>query len=478
MRQRPSYGGDSSLYVQLADDQPTTADRTRTDGPSRVPVNRVRRRRVAWLLASVATVAAVVVVNVVDARRDELRLRALADVPGITASLAGPLEQIWRVDGSFVGHVDGLMIVTDALTGARTAIDVATGTVLWTSEAPGPGTGESCSAASQDGTTGPTVVLCVAPVPEDRFSGTSGGAVVSAVDASTGATVALHRVGRPVLDFSVMGRDVVLLTVEADGHLGALRWSADADEVLWATTSQDRTDLDPARFSTEWSSRVLSAFSGTQFSVDLLTGQELPARYVNDVRWLDVQHHDLPDGRALEWSDVSEYEVVPVVTRVLAQDGTVLHSVVGKTWLPGVDDGSAGGTLLTHDSSTDDTLRAFDLATGERMWSRPVPVDARPVHLVGRMLVTVEGTSAVARDVRTGDVRWTQDGIEGFLPLTDGEFVLLQQSTEGRAGLAAHRLDDGTRTWAGELPFGTRDVFAVRGGAVVAVLDAGVVGLG
>ncbi|WP_034229010.1 hypothetical protein, partial [Actinotalea ferrariae] len=85
--------------------------------------------RLRW--AAVVVVLALAVVPVLEHRREEARVAALAADPAVLGPATGPLVETWRRPGRVVtGRPDVLLVVDPA--GSLRRLDPATGRVVWT----------------------------------------------------------------------------------------------------------------------------------------------------------------------------------------------------------------------------------------------------------------------------------------------------------------------------------------------------------
>ncbi len=446
----------------------------RAADPERVPraPHRHRRRWTAVLVTVSLVVAGVVTVGRVASREP-----AAAQVPaGMLAPLASPPWARWRAD---VPRAADVLAAGDALVSSGVhdgrflvgAWDVETGARLWQRDL-GPVAGTrpltGCPHAAAD--VGDLVVCVVEPpvvpadpahpttapfpAPDDRW------ARVAAFDASTGEERGSWTLTGRLGALERVGDDLVVLSVDPDGHARVARYAGDTGDVRWWHRGGDRIRLREGIVSgTElrvndafvvvqgWSATVLDAADGSPIDTSP------PASFVigavqGDLfgTWSTGEGGAVRDrdGRELFRTDA----LFPALTATDREppDVVVLDEggeLVGRL-LPG------GGELWRLE-----TYRAARLQASGRL-----------------LLLGVDGYQVV--DVRTGEQVWETPGrvLMWWAPLTDGTVVLGAGRTgAGTPTVEARRLSDGGLEWALPVPEGVRAVTAVGGHLVLRTRD-------
>ena len=279
--------------------------------------------------------------------------------------------------------------------------------------------GTSDDGTSEDGTS------------EDGTSedGTDDGATEAVTDAVDGSGDRADGAASPA-----PGSDAVpgRLTVEARTATGT---------VLWSWSTEDGV--------------VLRADTDTPFRVSVV-GDHLLVSTMDHWWLLDGRGEPLRD-RAMEepgWTllgragavGVASYTASAYGAADLVLDGGTVEA--GYPLPPMVDDGSAPEvTLALRHAEGVDHITAWDVTTGDELWSRATSV-GDPIVLDGRTYVLHDGRVA-AVDVRSGDERW--DAPAGDRPsqlATDGRHILVLGSG---GGVRALEIDTGELVWEGEV---------------------------
>lgn len=452
-------------------------DVVRTDGPSEQPPGaprRARRLRALTVVLVVALVGVAVVANVAEARRDGARRAALAGMPAVVAEpLTDPLRETWRLPGYLTGvTVGGLGLVTWG--GDTRAIDLATGAVAWTRDAPSE---ESCSevgpvaAALSAGSLTEPLDAAELPAPEllactpiGGPSATDAGTVaVDVLDAATGAvrhTLVAH--GAWVFAYPVES-DVLFVLATPEGHARASRWDPLTGELLWETTTMDPVFVPETSASfQEWSTAdgLLVVHAQGSAAISLEDGVELAAADVPAPSTSPMemeQTYELPDGFTATWSYPPSGLGHGQVT---GADGALRYVLPAEPWMSPVTDGSAPGVLVvTDDLGTN--ARGLELATGDEIWRAHV-VGRSSVAQVDGLRVVVSAGMAMALDVRDGRTVWTAPTDGSFSSgVTDGELVLLSEPGDAGPDLVARGWADGEERWRTPLPVGTTGLHVV-----------------
>lgn len=437
--------------------------------PARGPRSRRRARALRVLGAAlvVLVVAGVLVVDLVQAREQRLRLEAVAGLPGVLDSLAEPLTVRWRADG-WLGVQVGLVGVVQGDTGGGRAVDLVTGEVLWTR----PSTGETCWPV---GPAGHEHLACLSAV---AFSGeTPGGQPVGlgVLDPATGAEVAALTVQGRYVGWEAVDGDLVLATALGDGRLQVVRWEVPSGRVVWEMTSREPAFAEGPLGLRSWSSSdsvlTVSTDAGT-IAVSLASGDQVAPD--GAAPGDGAQEVVLADGATVTWSTDAE------AGAVLEADGTLRFRLPGPVLAPRVDDGSAPGLLVVGDLETGG-LAGIDATTGEQRWSTPgVGGFALLVRDGGLLLADPGGLRLI--DLTDGSATWSTPAADGWAfwheTITDGTRVLtLEDGTEGPV-LVARRIADGTAVWRLDVPPDTRGLAAVGSDGVLLHTDSGLVGYG
>lgn len=472
-------------------------------GPTGAPAEGRRdghRRRVPGRRMAAAVVIGVLVAaaNVVELRRDEARAAALALVPGVRDPLSGPVGQQWQVEGSWLGgEVGGLLLVHDRR-GIR-AVDPATGTVRWERPTPEDSSGEHCRPvedavlravddsvrarpAAAGPAQGPPLVVCQAQGTGARGRGQSARPPrISVVDGASGSQLRTFAPEGTLIGIEPIGEGDLLAVVSTpDRHLGAIRWDARSGEQLWDYRSPQPvfgTDVMDLR-QLEQRGDVLLVVALTAAAFDTRTGEDVPADLAlrsDEPAWYETVRLDR--GETAVWSYGAPGHGAG---QLRDASGRERYPLPGPVWRPPVHDGSVPEVLVVGPAGKGG-LRGLDRATGAVLWSSDRGTGWPLLQLDG-VLVLSDGATVDALDVRDGSLLWSVPAARGgssATTITDGTVVLLMRRDDSGAPLlAAHDLADGTQAWRVTLPPGTRTVTGTSGGAIVASVDGGFVGVG
>lgn len=262
---------DDLIDVVLDDaDGPEGSARGAADGST------PRRRRPPWTPRRRRAVAAVVVALVLGAvavRWDPAARREarLADVQGLSVSLAVPLRALWQVDGRILGWSRDGQTVLVATDEAIDGVDATTGAPRWHHAGAASwcdlgtsGQAGDAAAASGGGASREVAACTVAD-----------GAEIEMLDVASGEVLLTIRPGWPLWSSAVVDGDLVLAGVDQAGRVVVVRWTS-AGERVWATLGPViggayqgvRLSADGARLTVEWSAGSMS--------LDADTGAELP----------------------------------------------------------------------------------------------------------------------------------------------------------------------------------------------------------
>lgn len=433
-----------------------------------VPARRPAPRWVRPVVAAVVVLAVLVVLGttrVAAARRAEA-LGAL----GFARSLTDPVQQRWsaQVGGGPLlqtGPVEDRVVVVP-VPGGLTGLAVDTGEVRWFAEVAG-----DCRAvgggALTDGwavTGSPDAwVWCAADgagrapdqeLPEEGARDTLVGAdgTVRAVLVTAGTMLAA----------TVVEDHLVRAWADASGRLLAAQWTA-AGEPGWSWRSGEPVFAGGATVSL--AGNRLRVEGRTAVLLDLATGTDLPP----DTPAADTGSGpslDLPDGARA--TQVSARGRPPEV--VVTGPAGELYRVTGALAGPPLDDGSVPDLLLVLSSGI---LTALDVRTGERVWAHDVAVV--PIALAGGVVVAQGSGRTVALDAADGTLLWqhrTAAVVGADAVASDAvRVVTLQDSTDGPEAVARD-LRSGQVRWRVPLP-GAQAVQVLADGSVVVLDPAG-----
>ncbi len=290
-----------------------------------------RRRTPRAVSRGLAVILVLVVLGVVVATRvqDGRHAAQLADL-GFARSLAAPMSPAWHVDGAYPLADDGTRVILDG-TGGLTAVDLASGSSVWTADRQG------CMPVVGGELPGRPDRRCVgcqpAPVVRQRHHRRSRRAPAPAPRARrtpcsmrTARSLASWRTdGEPILA-TVADGDVIRAWAEPDGHLGAARWKLDGTQ-LWRYRSDTpvfRAGGHTAQIDGEYARIV-----GTQVVIlDLVTGQRVDSvAQQYSVRSGPSRTLELPGGEVAKQIDGPG--LLPQV-EVDGPDGATKYSALGR----------------------------------------------------------------------------------------------------------------------------------------------------
>ncbi len=407
---------------------------------------RSHHRRVAVVAgASVLGVLAAVVVatNVAELRREDTRLSALADVPGILAPLDGAPHELWRTPGrELLADSPTALVLRDGDAGLR-GVDPATGATLWV-RASDPR--ETCLPVG--GASEPSLVVC-GHVRDADDPAAHGPAAVVALDVATGADRATLALATAPMTIDVVDDDVVVSRVGDRSTVQVVRWDPSADRVAWTYRSDPgRADalldegwwLAIAERATLWFGR------STMLALDAGSGREVPADDPPAIGRV-AQQRQLPDGAWLTWGGSVAGQRSAMAVR--DADGTVRFTFDGEPWLADVSDGSEPDVVPVQRAVSLDVL-GLDARTGERVWSARTMQGLHPYLQVAGVAIAAGPLRVVAVDLATGARLWETGAPVGrprTWPVTDGRVVILLRWRDGALGLAARELRTGAERW-------------------------------
>lgn len=444
------------------------------------------RRRGRWIagVVVVAILAVVVSVNVADARSAAARRAALATVPGVVASLDGPLREVWTVpDARFVAEGADVLVVSGSR-GSVSGIRPTDGQVLWSRDAPAPGTDEYCfplgeawQAAQQR--TAQQRVLCQRSAPFDDFGVPQAGVTtsMSLVDTATGQDVQQLTVDGGLMGTTPVDDDVVLVLGDHEGRLGAVRWEPLGGRQLWAYRSAPGllASVDESTWFVQTTAGTITFGGERPVTLSLESGEEVLETQPSTPSLEERQTYTLPDGATMVWT--FDQSVGLQSAEVREPDGSVRFTYSGGApWWPTVQDGSDPGVLLVQ-GTVSGPVHGIDAVTGDEIWQAAAMSSFQPLVRMDGVVVAANPGLGIALDLADGSTLWHAPAGGGLAPtVTDGEHVLLSELDGGKTYLVAHDLHEGTEAWRIQLPANTVDVSA-RAGIVVVESEEGVTGM-
>jgi hypothetical protein len=429
------------------------------------------RARLRWASAGVLVLVAssMATATVLEARGDAAAAAALAGQAGVLAPLDGPLQEAWRVDdGWLLAEGDGAIVLMD-VAGASLirGLDPRTGRVLWSRD---PGSQASClpvrdaaTDASADAPLRADLLVC-GPVGNPYGGGATEATTMTTVDATSGTELASWDVG-PGLAFSESADgDLVAVGFESDGAARLTRWDPRTGQAVWTHVSAPGVG-DEIMSGEFWSFRVADDVvwlgGSAHVAVSLATGDPVDdaaaSAATSEVR--------LADGGRV----VAEYGSEPEPhTRVVDADGSERFEVAAEPWVPWITDGSVPGILMLR--GPDYRITGMDARTGEQRWSADGLVGMTPGVQVDGVVVALGTSTAVGLTVADGLRLWEVGiarGSGGWAPLTDGRSVILLTAGDTGKQIAAHDLRTGTQEWAVATDLGATYLDALGDGTLL-----------
>lgn len=444
------------------------------DGPR--PRDRRRSRHARpWVAAGVVVVLGLVgwALNRAEARRQEVQLAALANLPGYLDPIDEPLAVAWRAPGAEPAAWAGTVLLVGEPGGGVGALDLVTGRELWRR---GPAADE-CHVLPER--TGPQLPVATA--------------VVCLPDARTGAAeVAPPRVvvldpeaGREVdsltlrngTSVELVAGVVVLHGTAPDGAVAVQAWDPVSGSWPWSFTVAADGSAD-VRTDPGWSHRlgagtIVLESHGAQLSFDVATGRSRTTARARP----SVEQADLPGHREVRWRRDRFGRPRDVV--VVDHDAGTRIAAPGLPWTPPVNEGVAGDVVVVR-RTTDQHLLGLAARTGQVRWDLSNVAWLHPAVQVGGTVVAVSPASASALDVGTGLRLWNHPvarGAAAWRVLTDGRVVLLPSDDDAGVWLVARSLQTGEEDWRVPLPGAVLSVDEVDGRTVLVRTTSGLVAL-
>ena len=455
MRRR---GPGNGVQVELIEDDDLVEGGGGTSASQRDDRARSRLLRLAGVGVLVALVVVVVVADVVERRRDAALWLELRGVAGFMDPFDGPITEVWRAPGEWPVFETEQVMVLQSDDGSRmTAVDPASGTVLWSRDVP---PGMSCQPFGDDAV--PATLwdrIACAQARGERDSESFGSLLV--LDAAEGTVLLSRTLEVPALFVHPIDGDLIIASEGPESRLELRRSELQGDRELWSYSSEPglRTELvsDVDGFWGWWVEDgvlVIQSMSVT-LALDVATGEEVNPPTRAGARSFT---RELSDGGRIEMTH-------PTAIRgdVLNADGSLRYQLNGQLWMPGVTmpgvtDGSAPGILAIRDSLTSEVI-GLDAATGEPVWNAGrLLAEVAPTVLVDGVAVAQGGRTAVGIDMASGSTLWSIDVASSvwWPPLTDGRVVLFCTRSDGAEYIAAHDVRTGGVVWRVPAPEGIR----------------------
>ncbi len=429
------------------------------------------RTRRWWAAGSV--LALLVGANAVaSGRREQARVAALAELPGIIAPVDGPLTELWQTDASPLDApaVAGrLLAVLNGRDGSASVVglDPRTGRVGWRTQVR--------PASSINGW-----AACAVPDPPGRMGGTASTPTVTCVVAddvvvtdedisgyvefpSRSRLLVLDaRDGRvlsedpalPSLSVAALGADLVTSSVAADGRVHVARADARGGPVRWRFVGPDPIPPDDAHqrmASIEVIGNRVVVHAGTTWVLSAdgdVLGHWTPDPASPLGSWVAV----MPGGRLVADPVVAD-DLGATWNQVTDLETGRSFAALGNPVQATLDDGSLADLFLTT-AIEHRELVAYDVGSGHRRWTATAKTDGA-VLVVDQRIVRTETHELQSVDGRTGKPVWTTP-IASTAPsslVSDGRLVLLIEPAAGPgAELVAYGLDDGRLRWKSRLP--------------------------
>jgi outer membrane protein assembly factor BamB len=474
-------GREAMEPVELSDESSdaTEPDSTGAGAPTDHADARRWARRRRWALAVAATlVVGMLGTQAVLDARERAHLARLATIPGVLAPVDASIGVLWSssdwstiypLAGGAFGDLSIGAYIDDAGERTARAVCTRTGEVVWSTvlsagdpAAQSRGARSSPSCSVDEGATAPQVVCLVSDAalrgdadgPPTPVAATFARLVV--LDPSTGRMLAQH--DEPVSSASSVGLldgSAVVASRTDQGHLvvvaedprtGDVRWRFESPEPL-APALADASSQDPSGLALAVAAGHI-AVTASGGEVWVLSGDgdvidQTPAGHLTGVEILR--------NGVLAVVEYGTSTSTSRSMRIVGHDGS-LGAAYDQLLVPlQVDDGSVPNLLFTMS----DQLVAWDMRTGDPVWSNTVSINTRALLLDGRLYARTSGGLLYAIDAATGTTLWDVPLTSGpdSAVSTDGRSILAsERSATGPRTLVAFATDDGRRLWQVPLP--------------------------
>lgn len=207
--------------------------------------------------------------------------------------------------------------------------------------------------------------------------------------------------------------------------------------------------------------------------VDAATGAQLSVTDAPVDQASSSYRFDLADGLVANQSWTLGAEgLLDAQVRVERPDGSTALEVPGHVLRPSVDDGSGAGVVLVLDGGGSTLTRAYDLATGDELWSGAISAN---LVVSGRIVGWEQAGELVAVSAATGEILWTRPAVPSANTasmVSDGRRMLSVEGLDMR--LVARSLATGREVWSMDQPWITA-ASAAAYGATMSTLASGLV---
>lgn len=477
------------------------------DHPAAVPAGHRRRRRVLVAVSAgvvLALAATGGVLTALDSRRAEARWDALAERGWPLVDLDSPLEQVWRAGGGgwpIVATPEVIVVEGQSSTAAPTwrALDVATGEVLWERASQGTGWctgwnpqwpepdvgsspyGAAVGAIGLIARADPTLLVCSDTSVGGELPSPGATSVLRAVDLASGREVGAVTVEGGLLSLDLVGDDLIVATVAADGAIDVTRVGLLSGGEVWTEATEIVAVDEEGMLLGTWlqvidGAVVLTSSDGdVTVALDADTGERVPTPPLLQtadggwVRLADGSRALIDYGLTSSGDGSGSYLVGEPSVTVAGPDGQERFSAAGELWSPWVTDGSMADRIaVTRPADSGGTeLVALDVVTGEELWTSPAAWSSTILQVDG---VVVSGSGYLsATDLRTGEELWERRGstFGAVSPVTDGSRLAVPIGEDGATWLVAIDIRSGAEAWRVPLVPIVELVTVVDGGVLV-----------
>lgn len=507
---------DVELVETTSDDEaleppepPASGDGAGPDGTDTGARHWSWRKRVTAGLAVGLVVAAFVGVGALQsARHEAARQKALAGSPGLVPPIDGPLEELWRMDGSaLMAESAGLMILehwrSQEGTGRVLAVEPFTGDVVWDFTPPQDGPGYTwCQGLSEDdrdttsvrpaggaegpdggadGPGGPQTPLIACLTTIDRGARGLGDweptTSLHVLEAPTGREVLAVTDPGSLMMWDVVDGDVAMLLELPGGHVTATRLAVPDGEPVWTYRSDEPvTSGGGAVAWGTWPEGRFVIQGQRSVVLDLETGEAVPEPSDGGlpVTPMPPVRTPLPDGGTVEWT--------PSMTglgtgRVLDPDGSERFALTGPVaWM--VSDDSVPERIVLERQLGDDVFAVIDAGDGHVVWEGETA--ERPVARLDGLLVVVGVDLLRGVRIRDGVEQWSLTAMYAHQSqvLTDGNVLLVRRDAGSQRIVAAVDATDGTERWQMSLPEDVSYLSGTSSGPIVGYAGEGLIAYG